>query len=686
MATVGNTPMMVSKKAQMALVQYGQQCIVNQQINWDIRGQLTRADLSYIRENDLTKQNVRARVANAYGDSNKFQNITVPVVMPQVEAAVTYQASVFLTGVPIFGVVAGPQNMDAALQMETVIDDQANKGQWGSHFQKAFRDGFKYNIAAMEVSWTRRVTPAFETDLTFSPTQGKPKEVLWEGNTVKHLDMYNTFWDKSVKPCDVYKKGEFAGYNELMSRIELKQFINELPDKMIDNITEAFESGQGFVGTSDQSLGFYIPQLNPNALVNADIQRYGTNWLTWASLSGAEQKIQYKDNYIVTTLYAKILPSDFGLKVPSPNTPQVWKFIFVNNQVLIYAERQTNAHGYLPILFLQPNDDGLGYQTKSLAANVMPIQDITSALWNGVIAARRRAISDRVLYDPSRITAAHIDSDNPSAKIPVRPAAYGKNVAEAVYAFPFRDDQSSASLQETGVLMQMADKISGQNPVRQGQFVKGNKTRAEFNSVMGNANGRDQVVSLLLEDQLFTPFKEIIKLNILQYQGGVSLYNREKKRVIDIDPVVLRQTVLSFKISDGLTPSSKLIGADVLQTAFQVIGSSPQINSQYNIGPLFSYLIKTQGTDISAFEKSPEQVAYEQAVMQWQQTMSLFAKAMEKLEDPMQLPELMKQMPPQPLPEQFGYVPAQQGAAPGTQVTQPKVSNITNNITNNVER
>lgn len=682
MVTTSNTPMMISKKAQAGLVQYSQQCIVSQQVNWDIRGQLLRQDLAYIREMDLTKANLRARVANAYGDSNKYQNITVPVVMPTVEAGVTYQASVFLTGTPIFGVVAGPQNMDAALQMETVIDDQFTKGQWVSHFQKAFRDGFKYNIAAIEVDWCRKVTAAFETDLSFSVKQGKPKEVLWEGNSLKHLDMYNTFWDKSVKPCDVYKDGEFAGYNELMSRIKLKDFINSLPDKMIDNITEAFESGQGFVGTSDQAMGFYIPQINPNALVSADIQRYSSNWLAWANISGAEQKIEYKDNYIVTTLFARILPADFGLRVPSPNTPQVWKFIFVNNQVLIYAERQTNAHGHIPILFLQPNDDGLGYQTKSLAANVMSIQDITSALWNSVIAARRRAISDRVLYDPSRITAAHIDSENPSAKIPVRPAAYGKNVAESVYAFPFRDDSSAVSLNETGVLMGMADKISGQNPARQGQFVKGNKTKKEFDTVMGNANGRDQVVSLLLESQLFTPLKEILKINILQYQGGVSLYNREKNQVIEIDPVVLRQTILEFKISDGLTPSMKLINGDVLQTAFQVIGSSPQINEQYNIGPLFSYLIKTQGADISPFEKSPEQVAYEQAVRQWQGTMQMLAEGLKKLDDPAQMQAMLKQLPPQPLPEQFGYVPAQQGAAPGTPVTQPKVSNITNNITN----
>ena len=64
-----------------------------------------------------------------------------------------------------------------------------------------------------------------------------------------------------------------------------------------------------------------------------------TNWLAWAGLSGSDNKIQYKDMYEVTTLYAKILPADFNMRVPAPNTPQIWKFVIVNNAVLLYAER-----------------------------------------------------------------------------------------------------------------------------------------------------------------------------------------------------------------------------------------------------------------------------------------------------------------------------------------------------------
>jgi hypothetical protein len=645
---------------------------------------MRQIDLAYIRENDFTQENLRAKAANKYGDPTRFQNITVPVVMPMVEAAVTYQSSVFLTGHPIFGVVSNPQTMDAAMQMETVIEEQSVRGGWVRELMMFFRDGFKYNLAALEVNWDRVVTAALETDLAFSTTQARPKEVIWEGNCLKRKDPYNLIFDTRVAPSEIYWRGEFAGYTELMSRIQLKQFVNSLPDKMVDNVIAAFESGLGFSGISstDMQGGFYTPQINPNALLDRD-SRGTTNWMAWAGIAGSQSNIKYKDTYEVTTLYAKILPADFGMKVPAQNTPQIWKFIYVNHSVLIYAERQTNAHGYLPMLFSQPLEDGLEYQTKSLAQNVQPIQDVTTALMNSNIAARRRAISDRGIYDPSRISEAHINSDNPAAKIPVRPAAYGKPVQEAYYPIPFRDDQAGIIMQDIQQLLQMGNVITGQNPVRQGQFVKGNKTQHEFQSVMSNANGRDQMTSMLLEAQVFTPLKEILKINILQYQGGVSLFNREKQQVVKIDPVALRKAVMDFKVSDGLTPSDKLINSDTLQVAMQVIGSSPQIAAGYNLAPMFSYFMKTQGGRIQEFEKSPEQMAYEQALQQWQLAMQTVSESFKGME-PAEVQKLMQQLPPQPQPQQYGYNPQQQGA---TAVGQPTVEQATriNNITNNIQ-
>lgn len=657
-----STPLLLTTKSQEGLLQLHNQCYQMFNTQWNIREKLVEIDRAYAREADYLDANIRARMANKAGDKNRYQNITIPIVLPQVESAVTYQASVFLTGVPLFGVAADPIYEDEAVQMEATIDDQATRGGWTRELTLFFRDGFKYNLSALEVSWSREVTAALETDLSFSTKEAKPKQVIWEGNKIKRWDMYNTFFDSRVNPTEMHKKGEFIGNTEIMSRIMLKQFINTLPDARTDNIKEAFESGMGTI-TNGSNYGtaysYYVPFINPSALLTPNTSA-STDWMAWAGVTGADNNnIQYKNLYEVTTMYVRILPSDFGMNIPSKNTPQIFKLIWVNHQVLIYAERQTNAHGYLPVLMGQPLEDGLGYQTKSLASNVSPIQDITSALSNADIEARRRAISDRTLYDPSRVTEAHINNPNPSAKIPVRPAAYGKPVGDAVHAFPFRDDQSAIVTQKIQQYSSMANIISGQNPVRQGQFVKGNKTQSEFEDVMSHANGRDQLTAIGYETTVFTPLKEILKINILQFQGGISLYSQAAQKTVTIDPVALRKSVLNFKVSDGLVPTDKLMDSDTLVVAMQQIGSSPQIAAAYNIGPMFSYLMKIKGAHISAFEKSSQQQAYEQAVEQYQQTIMQLFK---------QNPDIkQEQLPKQPVPADYGYDPAKQASSDSSQ-------------------
>jgi len=203
--------------------------------------------------------------------------------------------------------------------------------------------------------------------------------------------------------------------------------------------------------------------------------------------------------------------------------------------------------------------------------------------------------------------------------------------------------------QQLPILSKYADIVTGQNKAQQGQFVKGNKTQHEYSDVMGHANARQQTVSIVMEAQFFTPLKTILKTNILQFQGGVTLLNKQKGEMVEVDPVTLHQAVLAFKVTDGLTPADKLIASDSFQTALQVFGSAPQIAAEYEVGDVFSYLMKTQGADIGQFQKSPQKKQYEQAVSQWQQAIMQLAK-----ENPDIKPE---QYPPQPTPQQFGIGP-----------------------------
>lgn len=657
------------KLAQEAFLEHHKYASAISERQWNLKEQMRRIDLAYLREEDLTIEHWRAKMANLGGDSNKIQNVTIPVVKPQVNAAVDYQVSVFLTDYPIFGVVSGPESIDQALQLQALIEENSIRTGWIAQLNLFFFDAFKYWGCA-EVCWDKIVTAALETDVSYkSGQEGRPKEVIWQGNRISRWDPYNTYFDTRCDMHEIPDKADFVGHTELLTRTALKTFINKLDTKIIENISDAFNAPNLLSLGANVPYGssYFIPQLNLSSLVDpTDMETQ--DWNSWAGLVNGKRKSNLNGTglYEISTEYVRVIPSDFGLRVPAPNTPQIWKLIWVNHSVLIYAERQTNAHEKIPTFFWQPANEGLSYQSKSLAEDAIPFQQTSSALMNSVLASRRRAITDRVLYDPSRVLEAHINNPNPSAKIPVRPSAYGKNVAEAVYPFPFRDDQAGIAMQEIQAIVQFGNVLNGQNSVRQGQFVKGNKTNDQWSDSMAAATGKDQRTALIAEAVVFTPLKEVLKLNYLQYQGGTTVYSPTQQKQVSVDPVELRKAVLNFKVTDGLLPKDKVINSDAMKIGMQVIGSSPQIGGAYNIGPMFSYLMKTENVNFAPFEKSPQQQAYEQALGAWNQVAMAAAQKGLEVSTPM------------PTPEQYGYDPrmqdpafaaaqAQQSAQPGVQ-------------------
>src|ERR1700741_116265 len=117
------TPLIISKKSQDAIIAYLRSCFDSYNNIWNVRANMEIVDRAYMRERDFTKENQRAKLANRYGNPDKFQNVQVPVVMPQVESFVEYQSSVFLTGQPMFGWVGAPGNQDAALMYQAIIEE-----------------------------------------------------------------------------------------------------------------------------------------------------------------------------------------------------------------------------------------------------------------------------------------------------------------------------------------------------------------------------------------------------------------------------------------------------------------------------------------------------------------------------------------------------------------------------------
>lgn len=641
----------LTEDQQQAVIRYGLMAQSNISQMYQFRSTLTEIDRAYTREQDFTEEQMKALRANMAGDPTKFQNVVVPVVMPQVEAALAYFVNVFLTGYPVFGVAGTPESADAALMLDTIVGENSTTAQWIPELIEFFRDGLKYNIHGLECEWANKTLSVVNTDIS-QESNSSQSQVIWNGNVLRRMDMYNTFFDIRVQPREMHTKGEYAGYNEVMSRVNLWQLLDDLGIQKTPGLIKAINESP-FPGVaapmSDSSYGYFIPYVNPMSLTMIT-NRYDFNWMNWAGLEGSKLNsvpATWASNaFLRTRLYIRIIPEMLGMNVPGKETPQVWKFEILNGTITLDARRITSNHNYLPIFFGQPMADGFGLQTKSFAQNVVPFQALSSAMWNGFIASKRRLIGDRAIYDPSRIREADINSINPAAKIPVRPSAYGKNVQEAVHAFPFRDAETASFIQGADAITRMANLTNNQNPAQQGQFVKGNKTMHEYDDIMGHGNAGNMKMALGTEHQVFVPLKQCLLLNMLQFQQETVLYNPQAEQAVAIKPQEIRRAATQFKVSDGMLPTDKLMSTEEYGMFFQLVAGSPQVAQGYNISPLVSYLMKLKSVDLKPFEKPPEQLQYEQQLQAWQQMAAMAIEAKAPFSTPMPTPPA----PPKPAP------------------------------------
>lgn len=588
------------------------------------RALLEQRDRAYQLQMDQTAERVQEIQRSLRSPSSarrKLADLEVPIVMPQIESAVAYQTGVYLTSYPIFGVVASPKNQDAALQFETVIGNHSIRYGWAQELIKAFRNGFKYNFGPVACLW-RRQNAATITTSTSAATAGlgQLQQMMQEGNVLRTLDPYNCFMDMSVSPSRHHEDGTAFGWNELHNRMQFKRFVGTLDPTKTTSLREAYESSfevQG--GDAGSATNYYSPTINRAFNVSSLVT--GTNWLQYVGLanstSGAN-RINYRDRYLITHFICRALPSDFGRQ---GNTPAIFYGIIVNWKHVIYVEQLVSPNDHLPVFIMQPNDDGLGYQTQSMLDTALPFQDMSSALWNITLESQRRAVFDRLIFNERYINKADIDPASSVARIPLRNASQfkGDDIGKAVYQIPYRNDGANLNLQLSEMVSQMADVASGQNKVDRGQFQKGNKTKTEFETTMANSNGRQQLVSMSIEGQFMTPLKETIKNNLLLNQAAGTFMNRDQQAEVEVDPVKMRESILEFKITDGILPADKLLNMELMSVFLQTAQAMPAVMTEYDIMGMFLYWAKLKGAYwLKDFKRNPEQ--QQQFLQTFQQT------------------------------------------------------------------
>lgn len=642
------TQMTIGDDSQQKVLRVAKAAITNSNLasfQTDRQTRFSRIDRYYHRQSEKTKEALDAERKSKAGDKTKLREITIGVVKSHVDSAVNYLQETFLSGYPIMPVISEPGEADdEAVMLETIMSEHAYETGWELEFIKNFNDCIRYNESFLEAEWCVRKVPAMNSSKDLQNSNGnKATEIEWEGNILKRWDPYNTFYDPRVTIDRVPREAEYVGTKEIWTKIKLKKFILDAQDSKLP----IMNTKAALLSSPSGELGRYF---TPEIILEEDDRRGDatTNWADFAGFGAGLKEVlgvdtkSYSNQYEVTTLYMRIIPVEFGINVSAKNTPQIWKFIIVNDQHVIAAIQLDNVHGFIPVFTCQPVDPGLGHQTKSFADGVTTYQDTASALWNIGLSAQRRIAVDRVVYDPSKIDPSQMNSPNAAAKIPLRRAAWGTNPAAAVYQFPFNTSQTNTLFSEAQGIVSFADEINGQNRASRGQFQKGNKSRYEYSDVMSNSNANNRSYAMQYENQCMAMLKKALLFNVLQYASSQQMFNRNLQQQVSVDPVAIRKAAVQFKVADGARPADKIMDGESWNQALQVLMTNQQIGQDYRIGEVFASLMSMRGANLRPFRISQNEKMYSQAMTVWQQQSQLALEKGAEFKTPM------------PTPQQFG--------------------------------
>lgn len=587
----------LSKTSQELLVRFANKLLTVHKKQQELVTKMEAIDRAYARyNNDSLSPEERAEAGQQVCDVLGKNEITPPIVVSQVGSMVSYWADVFLSGSPLFPVVSTPDNMQYAEQLEALIDDHATLGGYARQLLMFLYDCAKYNYGAYEADWKAIQQYSVLSDYLEESGQKVSRDTKYY-TSILRLDPYNLVADPNVLPGDISAKGDYAGYICLESRIKLKKRMNEY-----SNAEEVYNADKVFI-SDEQSTAPWENYRTPPQVNDYISQRRPLDEVDWDAYFNDAPARKNGDpgkagTYEVFTFYARIIPSDYAIIAPQPNTPQIWKVVIVNGKILVHAKRVISAYDVLPIFFGQPVEDGLGHQTESIGEGAIDFQDAAKTLYNIRFAAARRAVSDRALYDPTAIAPHLINSKAAAPKIPVNVQGIsGKSLSDVYYPIPFDMRGTETALQDATVIAEWSKELVGLNNAQRGQFQKGNKSVQEWNDVMGNSDSRLRLSALSLEYQVFMPFKEFLKLNIFMYGDTATVVSQKSGNVLTINVAELRKQVLSFRIADGFTPKSKLASTEMITTGFQLINSSPILQQYYgNMLPaVFAHMMQLGG-------------------------------------------------------------------------------------------
>lgn len=527
-----------------------------------------------------------ARKTKRDGGEPQFTTLEIPYSYAILLTEHTYITSTFLGRDPILQVKGrhGEAQM-SEMAMESLLDYQVNAGGHLVPYYVWTLDALKYGIGIIGYYWDEeriKVRKRQRVNKTFLgvPIPGAMETVEteeevkgYEGTRAYNCRPQDFFFDPSY-PASQFQKGEFCGRYIQMSWLDYVDGVHEECYMNLDamKLNQRDTNRLRILGSSQ----IVLP--NQSSL----------------TMNNSENSAGFMECY---EIYVRLVPYDWGLG--NSRQTEKWVFLLANDSVIIMARPLGYYHNKFPFEILEPEVDGHSLYARSALEPMKPLNDTMTWLINTHFYNVRKALNDQLVVDPSKIVMKDLTSGGPGRLIRLKPAAYGSDARLAVAQLPIQDI-TRAHINDTAMLQDMLQRVTGVNDSLMGAINTGRKTATEVRSSTTFGINRLKTVTEYMSAMGFAPFTQQI------IQTTQQMYDDDRKFRIVGDGAIWAGQYMNvtpdqiagfydFSPVDGTLPVDRFAQVNLWQQLIGQAGKMPAIAQGYDFAKIFAFIAQLAG-------------------------------------------------------------------------------------------
>lgn len=537
----------------------------------------------------LDKDDQKRRRDNEEGKKPKPTAHNLALTGAQLDEAVTYLMSVYAPEMDIFTAQSSADKQGLADGLAAAINKQGQYGQYYRELAKFCTNSIRYNFGPIRLFWEEHTGIVFQNA---GGTVAKKKDVIWRGNLLKSCNAYNFFYDTSVHPVDLPRRGEYFAEVTRETPFRVQQMAAEGKLYGINRFKNTVVS----VGENGNTIFYQAP---PRVRDNSTAAQQNTDWSTMLREGPA------KDSQLSIELISYvtwICPKEFGLS--DDKDIQLWRITVAQGQFVAFAIRMDDTHGQLPCMVATPLEDDLWNDQRTYAEMLLPLQHFASFLLNTHQDATRKSLYGITVFNKQLFPGLDKNEDDLiGAKIPMKSSSGEVDIDKAFrhYTDAPDTDQNVDMVEKVMGLMQ---KILPTDMLKQVTDLE-RATLYQAASTVQAGNRRNLKIARIIYDQALVPLKLQMMYNIYSQMTTIDYIDTVSGQRQTANIADLIDAEIEFDVGTGLKGLDRLMQLQIWQTLMNAVLQSQQAIQEIDIVALLNYVSTLAGdrTDLTQFRR-----------------------------------------------------------------------------------